>query len=430
MRAPLPSLQRLLALAAVPATCGQAWRGLDEVAALLDRPLDGVAAAQGERVEAMLGSPAMGERLLPALARLARLALAAPLVDTADDTGAGAAASAASRWPDRSDNAVGGLRLQPAAPVNRASGPLAAEARWPAQGPARVAVGQLAQAPGGAAAPTAANGLRNALLPLLSAATRADGADRADGGASATPGVIASAIQGKGALPPAWMAALQGVAPQRARRRALPPIAAAQAQAVWQARCQAADLAPAWHQAVMPAAAAAGQAVAGAYPPGAGPAAAGTQAALSQRLSRTLDHLAVQPLAREPGAAPSGGAAGSAVGGVVGSVVGGALAWPRAPVNHAGAPTTELRSPPAQAAAALALPRGARLGGFKGLAALGQAPGGPANPANPAAPAVMQARTSQPDATPFAARTLIDQVEAALREQVARNGIPLGGLEP
>jgi hypothetical protein len=42
----------------------------------------------------------------------------------------------------------------------------------------------------------------------------------------------------------------------------------------------------------------------------------------------------------------------------------------------------------------------------------------------------MQARTSQPDATPFAARTLIDQVEAALREQVARNGIPLGGLEP
>lgn len=135
--------------------------------------------------------------------------------------------------------------------------------------------------------------------------------------------------------------------------------------------------------------------------------------ALSQRLNQALQPLAAMP--RPPGPGASAGLLAS----------------------------TAAARPPG-------LSQGGRVGGFKGLAALGlpaavlvpAAPGrthlpsqGLALPAAPTLPAALAGPAAaahgwpQDDAS-AGPQALIDQIEAALREQAVRNGISLGGLEP
>jgi hypothetical protein len=70
-----------------------------------------------------------------------------------------------------------------------------------------------------------------------------------------------------------------------------------------------------------------------------------------------------------------------------------------------------------------------RVGGFRGLAALGMVAGQAPGPAA-VAPAVTVPGAARPQPAILDPQTVIDHVESALREQAARSGISIEGLEP
>ncbi len=401
MRAPLPSLQRLFALAAVPAQCGQHWRALDPVMAGLDRPRDSAAAASAARIDALLGAPPLGERLVPALARLLVAVEAGGGVDVVDAPALRAARPSepaqrpswpATAVPTSADEAIARrLASQPTALPNRPQGlasqaaanPQPARRGWPSS-------------------------LRTGPAPSRLVETQA-----------ALPSPAAAR------LPESLARALTRPQLSAGQARADQQVDAATALAIWQTRLQASGLAAAWRQAMNPPqvlmAATTQNTLPGSVPPvqDAGAAApawfdASQPTGLENRPARTLDDLAPRP-----GAAAAAGLAPDTP--AQRRVVADALVPPqrRAGLDAAGQP--------------LALQSGASIGGFKGLAALGRAlaPAAQVTPVtNTTPPALPAAAAAEQEAPLLDPRSLMDQIESALREQAARNGITLGGLEP
>lgn len=415
-----PSLRRLLALAAVPAQRAQAWRALEAALGALDCPLDSQAAESADRIDALMRAPPLGQRLLPALARLAPGVTAQDAAETPDRD---ATARAPQRGSGRSDLSAelsaGGHWPAPAVPGTSAQRPAAARARWPemAQPPAHATGGPAWMArrdtPGFAAESAGpgrdamgAQGLRGRAAPADPAAARA----------SVAP--IPAALR----MPLALALAVERLRPVVGARRAMLPIDEAAAQAAWQARWQDAELASAWHQAL-------------AVRRLAGEATRPSSADPGESGAGTLT------IARDDAPWPAGAGVAPPQRRPAGS--GPRVAdWPGDPhtvavVGQASAPHAMLTDTGALAAAAAGalagpppLQAGARIGGFKGLAALGQALA--AAPVGPAPVAAALAPTSgvPAEAGPIDPRALMDELESILRQQAARSGIHLGGLEP
>ena len=446
MRAPHPSLQRLFGLAAVPAQRGAAWQALDASLARLDAKPGGAADAQSAQAALMArldtlaqGAPA-GAGLAPLLDRL-----------LGHRGGGGAGGNAGEDDEGGGDRLRGAARPGPWPAHATAAGwaePLAMASAHDGQRPGLAAAGAALHR--GQARPHAAGASASAATPAsrppaMPWPTR-PAAPPALANASPRPPTRPLALAGGASAHPALgEASRPGQSGRQADRPALPaarpPLAwpdAGAARHHWRQRLGQAGLAGAWMAPMLVAAAATDRPAAPSGPlawpgPAAGtpsatagplPAAAslapatGTHSAaqaLSQRLNQALQPLAAMP--RPPGPA-SGPASG--------------------PATSIGLPASAATTRPP------ALTQGGRIGGFKGLAALGlptaalvaSAPApadlrsqGLALAAAAAGPAAAAHGWPQdgPGAGP---QTLIDQIEAALREQAVRNGISLSGLEP
>lgn len=444
MRAPQPALQRLFRLAAVPAQRGAAWQALDTALARLDPASGGPAQAQAARLDALLQNTPPGAALAPLLDRLLGTGLADP-ADQADTpaarvrtarplpalpSGVGVAGLAGDRaglpahlsmaMPRRQPQAAG----QPAA-LRPAGMP------WPMRPAASMAAagspaGRVAAArrPAGPTKPSALAGTTSA-----PAASGTAGGGSVDAPPSSAFGLPSPTLQTGAAPGGQWPPPRQSAVPAALPGPVWPdwPDAAAARQG-WQQRLDSAGLAAAWHAAVRAAPAAQAQ------PPGFGPT-----------LPTPADSAAV-PWRSATAAADIDSSRDNA------SV--GHPAWPgtlaQAPayrLDTLAAPHGRQR-PGATAAAAspfttasantpAPLQQGARIGGFKGLAALGLpaapalAAAGPgdttaASAGQAAAPGWSQAQPGWPTSEPADdSQHLIDAIEAALREQAARNGIAL-----
>jgi len=87
-------------------------------------------------------------------------------------------------------------------------------------------------------------------------------------------------------------------------------------------------------------------------------------------------------------------------------------------------------TPPRPPLEALGSPlRATRIGGFKGLAALGRVAGPASGPAA-GTPSVALQGAARPQPATLDPQAVIDHVESALREQAGRSGVSIEGLEP
>ena len=390
MKAPHPSLRRLFGLAAVPAQRAQAWRSQGAALAALDAVVDDSAAASDARIEALLGEPQVGSVLSGPLARLAA-------------AGQGLEVDAA--VPGRLRIAPGPSNPSPAA--GRAVSPTmasAAAARQAAGMPPPVgAVVQRRPVP--AAAPRA-----GAATPWPVGARLLPSA-RSDSPTPVAPAVVVRPLSAPGVAPPGAVEATQGrvidgpAAAARLKARALK----AGAAIAWQ---QAVDLRPA------PASAPPSAAAFDAVPADFGGSARGTYAAVrppdaaaaSPRVEQVLARLAAVASPRVPVSAGSRATAADHTGAAPRQAAAAAVT-----ATHPAAPGSPLQA--------------ARIGGFRGLAALGRAAGPTSGPA-PAAPSVVMQRAARPQPAALDPQALIDHVESALREQAARSGVSIEGLEP
>ena len=397
MRAPQPSLQRLFGLAAVPTQRGAAWQALDAALARLDPDLATAAAlqaAQLARLDALLASAPPGAGLVPLLDRL--LGAGNPREAPAPAAGPGAAPPPG---PPRPRSAV-----------------------MPAGGPA-----SLAKAPSG----SLRAGHRSASASALPAVTGPPGMPWPSRPVAlpAPAAALSSPPVGPAGQPvgPA-LAAASAAAGQAGRWPAAGPAVPAAprwpdpgaARQHWQQRLSQAGLAAAWQSPVQ------GAWVADTarpnHPLAAPPAAGATAQAPKQQALQTSPSTA-----RTHTAWPADHRSQR-------------LAEALDPRPRAPAPPHPMPAPPGPPGSRPARPpqplQGSRVGGFKGLAALGlpvaaplRSVGPPADEAARSAGEALADRRWQA-ATAADPQQLIDQVEAALREQAARNGISLGGLEP
>lgn len=457
MRAPLPALQRLFRLAALPAQRGAAWQALDAALARLDPASGGPAlsqAAQAARLDALLQNTPPGAALAPLLDRLLGTGWADP-ADQADTPAArGRTARPASALPSG-----GGL-----------AGIAGDSAGLPAQLPVAMPRRQP-QAAGQPAAlrpagmpwpmrPAASMAATGSTAGRVAAARRLAGLTKpsALAGTTSAPAASGTAVGGSVDAPPSSAFGLPsptrqtGAAPggqwppphRSAVPAALPVPAwpdAAAARQGWQRRLDSAGLAAAWHAAVR------AKPAAQAQPPGLGaqaptPAAAAdaaAAAAAARRPAADIDPAQGSPSDRNP--APTNALAQALAYRLD------TLAAPRGRQRPAAA-TVAAASPFGMASSNASAPlrQGARIGGFKGLAALGLpaaatlTAAGPGDPAaasagQATAPGWPPARPGWPTPGPtddpqhlidaVDAVDAVEAVEAALREQAARNGIAL-----
>ena len=391
MKAPHPSLQRLFGLAAAPAQHAQTWRSQGAALAALDAAVDDSAAASDARIEALLGEPQVGSVLASPLARLAAMAHGAE---------AEAALAGRQRLPTGPRNS--------SPPIERVPAPLklpTAPAHRPAGMPPPAGTAAQRRPVSAAARAGAATSWPVGVRPVPSARRESTAPD-ASGAVAPQPG-------GPGAAAPA--------AAKAAVRRVIDaPTAAAQ----FDARAASAGAAQAWLQAMdlQPAPGSAPPSVADFDPVPAqfGDGARGIDmagraqdaATASQRVEHVLARLAAEASPRAPEAsrilatdpARTSAAARQAAGAAV-TATGSASAAPGSPLQAA------------------------HVGGFRGLAALGRVARPASGPAAAAQPVAIPG-AAHPQPAALDPQAVIDHVESALREQAARSGVSIEGLEP
>lgn len=403
---PMPpaGMGRLYRLAGVPGQCMAAWRSPGEVLAMLHPPLDGGAGDSDKRLQSLLQAPQIGAALAGALGRL----------NSADGVGNAAAADndwpvprRTPLWPGTSAEPVralsAGMRVAPSPPLPPSLPSTPATAGRAAMAPRNPhglpghpdrAAGSLpGQGATGSTAPATPTAPRHPRLPL-----------------AAHSDVVAAVRRLPVGL--GW--------PATRPHLASPQIDAAAATQQLDSQATRVGLAASWHGVVGTATAVRrGLAAGPAWTPdlaNTGPviAAAGIHA----RLSGALERIATTPALT---ALPATGRAriDTADGPV----------RVRAPEGRAAAGDRPAGAAPRSGAAPL---QAARVGGFRGLAAMGlnrsaSAPGpGIGGTVLPQAPAAAASRAHEP--AMLDPQSLIDQVESALREQAARSGIALDGV--
>ena len=390
MRAPHPSLQRLFRLAAAPAQRAQAWRSHGAALAALEAVVDDQAAASDARIQALLGEPQVGSVLAVPLARL-------------EATGQGVEvevpAPARQRLNERSHG--GSPAVDSSAAPTRPPG--------------------AAQRPVGMPPPTGAAARRRP----ASAAAQAGNATPLPVGARLVPSARREPTKpdAPGSVVPS-PGSSRVAAPAAARAAAGRAIDATAAAAHFEARAVKVGAAQAWQQAVDPrpmgtfaphSATAPGTARApsGGSARGTGvPVSAPEATAATQHVEQALARLAAESSLHPSMSAPVRATAAARI-----------VAASR---EAAGASVAAAGSAPAPTGSPL---HAARVGGFKGLAALGRVAGPATGPVGAASAVAIQGapRAQPPELDPQA---VIDHVENALREQAARGGISIEGLEP
>lgn len=431
MRAPHPALQRLYRLAGIPTQRSAAWRAIEQPLARL-APVP-VAAAQHnqDRLVALLQGRQSGAGLTGTLARL--LGPVAGSNDSTAEPGLQRPPMTAAGQAD-AHGVAGSLPRRPAV-ATRADGRPA----WRQDGALSVS--------GAAPVPMinagASNQLRHAAgrkpgLPATAAEAAAAGA--------ATPGLTARtgtpdapATLAVNRWPPLLAARLATAPPGRgigpfaaARSDGLQPMLANGPQG-WPDRLQQIGQLAAWRTPLARPTALADDGAAGSMQP----LAPGKRRASAVATDAPADPSNAQATdARAADAPPSlfSPALGRALDKLPASA-----SWLAGGAGSALA-ASDAGALPLIGAALSALPDGTRVGGFRGLAALGRqaapvlsqvAPNSAASPAAMAAVSAMpRAPVPEPAGAPLTTQALIDQIEAALREQAERNGIVLGGIDP
>ena len=420
-RASHPGLARLYRLGAVPAQRALAWRNQAELLAALDPALDGAAGDSDARLQALVQAPALGQALLGALARLGVVASVPGEV------------SDALTPPTRRPQQIGAARVENGAPAGGAAG-----LRRPAS--RGVAFGEAESVPAGSARASRSAPSRSP-FSAQGSTHWADEATNAAATGQAKPAPSPWPLGTRRALPPATPTTTAGAAdggaprtnvsdqPLRlpSQRAIVSPIAIAAAAAAGHFDTEAAraGLRSAWHQVVQPKATLATSPVLA--PLGGG--AAMSPASADGWAANTAPGTVSSPVAASDGTAPGADSAPTRLARALDRLAPARAAASGAPgAVPAAAFASPAQTRASQVADSASVPlQAARVGGFRGLAALGRtmAPNRSVVESSAAAPASTRSMAAMLDP-----QSLIDQIEAALREQAARSGIALDGGAP